>query len=80
MIHVYNLAAAEKDAKYSFSEGVTAVDAVCYAFADNKNLLSMLFSVRETGQSLSEVFPVIYGKHSVSCGDYVAEYIDDLES
>ena len=79
MIYVYNLATSEKDCEYSFSERLTAVDAVCYAYADSKDLLSMLFAARKRGHSLCEVFPVVYGKYSVSCGDYVARYVDDLD-
>lgn len=73
MIYVYNLETSAKDAEYSFGVGVSPEFAVCYAFASEHNLLSLLFSTRNEGcKAISEVFPVVYGKHSVSCGDFVA--------
>ena len=73
MIYVYNLATSDNDEEYSFSAAVSPEFAVCYAFASEHNLLSLLFSTRNEGcKAISEVFPVVYGKHSVSCGDFVA--------
>ena len=73
MIYVYNLASSDYDQEFEFSPDVTPEWAVCYAYASENNLISLLFSSRTRGLELSEVFPLIYGKHSVSCGDYVAE-------
>ena len=72
MIYVYNLSTSDKDEEYSFSADVSPEFAVCYAFASEHNLISLLFSTRQGCQAMSEVFPVVYGKHSVSCGDFVA--------
>jgi len=55
------------------SSEVTPHWAVCYAYASEHNLLSLLFSSRTKDLDLSEVFPLVCGKYSVSCGDYVAD-------
>jgi hypothetical protein len=73
MIYVYNLASSDYDQEFEFSLEVTPEWVVCYAYASEHNLLSLLFSSRTKGLDLSEVFPLVYGKHSVSCGDYVAD-------
>lgn len=72
MIYVHNMATSDRDEEYSFSPDVSPEWAVCYAYADNHNLLSLLFATRERGQDLEDVFPLVYGRHSVACGDYVA--------
>ena len=72
MIYVYNLASSDHDQEFEFSESVTPEWAVCYAYASENNLLSLLFSSRTKGLDLSEVFALVHGKYSVSCGDYVA--------
>ena len=72
MIYVYNLASSMMDQEYGFSEGASPAWAVCYAYASENNLISLLFSTRERGEDLENVFPIVYGKHSVACGDYVA--------
>lgn len=72
MIYVYNLASSDYDQEFEFSPEVTPDWAVCYAYASENNLLSLLFSSRTKALDLAEVFPLVYGKHSVCCGDYVA--------
>ena len=72
MIYVYNLATSDHDQEYAFSLDVSPEWAVCYAYADEHNLLSLLFSTRQRGLDLEECFPLVYGKNSVSCGDYCA--------
>ena len=81
MTYVYNLASSDYDQEFEFmwrrgkswSLEVTPEWAVCYAYASENNLLSLLFSSRTKGLDLSEVFPLVCGKYSVSCGDYVAD-------
>ena len=73
MIYVWNLASEDLDQEYEFSDRVRPEWAVCYAYASENNLLSLLFSTRTMGTDLADVFPLVYGKHSVSCGDYVAK-------
>ena len=73
MIHAYNLATSDHDSEYSFSPEVTPEWAVCYAYADANNLLSLLFSTRQLGRDLESYFPLVYGKTNVCCGDYVAK-------
>jgi len=73
MIYVYNLASSDYDQEFEFSSDVTPEWAVCYAYASENNLLNVLFISRTKGLSLPEVFPLVSGKYSVSCGDYVAE-------
>ena len=73
MIYVYNLVSSDYDQEFEFSLEVAPEWAVCYAYASENNLLSLLFSSRQKGLDLSEVFPLVYGKHSVCCGDYVAD-------
>ena len=73
MIYVYNLASSDYDQEFEFSLEVTTEWAVCYAYASENNLLSLLFSSRTKGLDLSKVFPLVSGKYSVSCGDYVAD-------
>ena len=70
-IYVYNLATSDRDEEYTFSSDVAPEWAVCYAYASENNLLSLLFSTRERDQDLSEVFPLVFGRHSICCGDYV---------
>lgn len=77
MIYVHNLSSSYKDEEYSFSADVTPVWAVCYAYASEHNLISLLFATREREVDLEEVFPVVYGKHSISCGDYVVSKTDN---
>lgn len=72
MTYVYNLASSMMDQEYEFSWDVSPAWAVCYAYASENNLISLLFSTRERGEDLENVFPLVYGKHSVACGDYVA--------
>jgi len=72
MIYVYNLASEYLDQEYEFSDGISPEWAVCYAYASENNQLSQLFSTRTRGENLADVFPLVYGKHSVACGDYVA--------
>lgn len=73
MIRVYNLATSDPKPEFEFFPHVTPEWAVCYAYASEKNLTSLLFSSRTKGKKLSKHFPLVYGEHSVSCGDYVAE-------
>jgi len=73
MIYVYNLAASGLDIEYGFDREVAPEWAVCYAYADENNLLSLLFSVRQNGYDLESHFPIIYGKNSICCGDYVVK-------
>ena len=74
MIYVWNLASEDLDQEYEFSNEVCSDWAVCYAYASENNLLSLLFSTRTKGTDLADVFPLVYGKHSVCCGDYVAQW------
>ena len=71
MLYVYNLVSSDYDQEFEFSSEVTPEWAVCYAYASENNLISLLFSSRTKNIDLGEVFPLIYGKHSISCGDYV---------
>lgn len=71
MTSVYNLATSDLDAEYAFGNEVTPQWAVCYAYADTHNLKSLLFSVHHAGHDLKEYFPIVHGKNSVCCGDYV---------
>jgi len=73
MIYVYNLASSDLDIEYSFSSEVTPEWAVCYAYADANNLISLLFGTRQNGGDLEKYFPLVYGSRSVCCGDYVAK-------
>ena len=73
MIYVWNLASEDLDQEYEFSDGVRPEWAVCYAYASENNLLSLLFSTRTKRIDLDDVFPLVYGKHSIACGDYVAK-------
>lgn len=70
-IYVYNLASEDKDQEFEFSPEVSPEWAVCYAYASENNLLSLLFSTRASQTDLDKVFPLVFGKHSVCCGDYV---------
>ena len=71
MTYVYNLSSEYLDQEYSFSPEVSPEWAVCYAYASENNLLSLLFNTRGKGTDLDEVFPLVFGKYSVCCGDYV---------
>ena len=73
MTYIYNLATSDLDIEYGFDRDVAPEWAVCYAYADSNNLLSLLFSVRQNGHDLETYFPIIYGKNSVCCGDYVVK-------
>ena len=73
MIYVYNLASSDYEQEFEFSSDVAPEWAVCYAYASENNLISLLFSSRTKNLDLDEVFPIIYGKHSISCGDYVVK-------
>jgi hypothetical protein len=75
-IYVYNLLTSDKDAEYEFSDGVSAEWAVCFAYASDHNLMSLLFATRQRGQALEDVFPLVRGRYSVSCGDYAASLKD----
>ena len=72
MTYVYNLANSDLDVEYMFSHEVSPEWAVCYAYADANNLISLLFSTRQNGADLEKYFPLVYGRRSVCCGDYVA--------
>ena len=72
MTYVYNLVSSDYDQEFEFSPEVAPEWAVCYAYASGNNLLSLLFRSRTKGLGLAEVFPLVYGKHSVCCGDYAA--------
>ena len=73
MTYVYNLATSDLDIEYDFGHDVAPEWAVCYAYAYSNNLLSLLFSVRQHGYDLESYFPIIYGKTSICCGDYVVK-------
>ena len=73
MIYVYNLASNDYDQEFEFSSNVRPEWAVCYAYASENNLISLLFSSRTKNTDLDEVFPLVYGKHSISCGVYVVK-------
>lgn len=73
MIYVYNLASSNYDYEFEFSSEVAPEWAVCYAYASENNLISLLFSSRTKNLDLGDVFPIVYGKHSISCGDYVVK-------
>jgi hypothetical protein len=49
-----------------------AEQAVCYAFAEEKNMLSLFFSMVQNGIPLNEKFNVVRGSRSISCGDWAA--------
>lgn len=65
---VYNLA---NDTELTFI-GVSPVNAVCYAYAEDSNQLSQFYSAVQRGVDLARLYPVVFGTTSVACGDFVA--------
>jgi hypothetical protein len=47
-----------------------AEQAVCYAYAKEKNMLSLFFSMVQDGRPLTEKFSVVRGSSSIACGDW----------
>jgi hypothetical protein len=66
MIKVFNLLnGSEMEFLHNDAE-----QAVCYAYAEEKNLLSLFFSIVQDGRPLTERFTVVRGTNSIACGDW----------
>jgi hypothetical protein len=66
MMKVFNLS---NDSEMEFSHN-DAEQAVCYAYAEEKNLLSLFFSMVQNDMPLNEKFNVVRGSRSISCGNW----------
>lgn len=62
------------DTEYTFDAHTTALWAACYAYCSEHDLMSALFSSAQnkTFEQFAKTLPVIYGRHCVACGNYVA--------
>jgi hypothetical protein len=67
MMKVYNLS---NDSEMEFLHD-NAEQAVCYAYAEENNLLSLFFSMVQNGRHLNEKFNIVRGSRSISCGNWV---------
>jgi hypothetical protein len=63
MMKVYNLS---NDSEMAFSHD-NAEQAVCYAYAEEKNMLSLFFSMVQNGRPLNEKFNIVRGSSSIAC-------------
>jgi hypothetical protein len=66
MMKVFNLL---NGSEMEFSHD-NAERAVCYAYAEEKNMLSLFFSIVQNGRPLNEKFIVVRGGSSIACGDW----------